>query len=62
MLAAHTMQLLGYTRVSSMKTGLRGWNDYELQLVNSGEMAVSVEEADEFFTTRLRPDQEPPQT
>jgi rhodanese-related sulfurtransferase len=61
-LAAHTMQLMGYTRVSSMKTGLRGWNDYELQLVNSGEMAVSVEEADEFFTTRLRPDQEPPQT
>lgn len=61
-LAAHTMQLMGYSRVSSMKTGLRGWNDYELQLVNSGEMAVSVEEADEFFTTRLRPDQEPPQT
>jgi len=61
-LAAHKMQLMGYTRVSSMKTGLRGWNDYELQLVNSGEMAVSVEEADEFFTTRLRPDQEPPQT
>lgn len=61
-LAAHTMQLMGYTRVSSMKTGLRGWNDYELQLVNSGEQAVSVEEADEFFTTRLRPDQEPPQT
>lgn len=61
-LAAHTMQLMGYSRVSSMKTGLRGWNDYELQLVNSGEQTVSVEKADEFFTTRLRPDQEPPQT
>jgi len=60
-LAAHTMQLMGYTRVSSMKTGLRGWNDYELQLVNSAGQAVSVEEADEFFTTRLRPDQESPQ-
>ncbi len=59
-LAAHTMQLMGYTRVSSMKTGLRGWNDYELQLVNSAEQTVSVEEADEFFTTRLRPDQESP--
>lgn len=59
-LAAHTMQLMGYTRVSSMKTGLRGWNDYELQLVNSAGMTVSVEEADEFFTTRLRPDQESP--
>jgi len=61
-LAAHTMQLMGYTRVSSMKTGLRGWNDYELQLVNSAGQAVSVEEADEFFTTRLRPDQESPKT
>lgn len=59
-LAAHTMQLMGYTRVSSMKTGLRGWNDYELQLVNSTEQAVSVEEADEFFSTRLRPDQQSP--
>lgn len=59
-LAAHTMQLMGYTRVSSMKTGLRGWNDYELQLVNSAGQAVAVEEADEFFTTRLRPDQESP--
>ena len=61
-LAAHTMQLMGYTRVSSMKTGLRGWNDYELQLVNSAGQAVSVEEADEFFTKRLRPDQESPKT
>ena len=59
-LAAHTMQLMGYTRVSSMKTGLRGWNDYELQLINSAGKAVAVEEADEFFTTRLRPDQESP--
>jgi len=59
-LAAYTMQLLGYTRVSSMKTGLRGWNDYELQLVNADGGAVSVEQADEFFTIRLRPDQMKP--
>jgi len=59
-LAAHSMQQMGYTRVSSMKTGLRGWNDYELPLVNSDGQVVSVEEADEFFTTRLRPEQEAP--
>jgi rhodanese-related sulfurtransferase len=59
-LAAYTMQLLGYTRVSSMKTGLRGWNDYELQLVNASGQTVPIEEADEFFTSRLRPDQEAP--
>ncbi|MGB5540480.1 MAG: rhodanese-like domain-containing protein, partial [Gammaproteobacteria bacterium] len=56
-LAAHTMQLLGYRKVSSMKTGLRGWNDYELPLVNAAGKTVPIETADEFFTTRLRPDQ-----
>jgi len=59
-LAAYTMQLMGYTRISSMKTGLRGWNDYELPLVNIGSQPVTVEDADEFFTTRLRPEQESP--
>jgi rhodanese-related sulfurtransferase len=56
-LAAFTLQLMGYRRVVSMKTGLRGWNDYELPLVNAAGMTVPVELADEFFTTRLRPDQ-----
>ncbi len=57
-LAAYTMRLMGYTQICSMKTGLRGWNDYELPLVNIDSHPVTVEEADEFFTTRLRPDQE----
>ena len=56
-LAAYTMQLMGYNRVASMKTGLRGWNDYELPLVNASGKMVPVEVADEYFTTRLRPDQ-----
>jgi hypothetical protein len=36
---------------------LRGWNDYELPLVNAAGMTVPVDQADDFFTTRLRPDQ-----
>ena len=59
-LAAFTMQSMGYKRVVSMKTGLRGWNDYELPLVNARGLTVPVELADEFFTTRLRPDQTDP--
>ena len=59
-LAAYTMRLMGYSRISSMKTGLRGWNDYELPLVNIRSQPVTVEDADEFFTTRLRPEQESP--
>ena len=60
-LAAFTMQLLGYQHVSSMKTGLRGWNDYELPLVDTAGNKVPVDVADEFFTTRLRPDQMSPE-
>ena len=59
-LAAFIMQLMGYRNVVSMKTGMRGWNDYELPLVNAAGMTVPVEQADDFFTTRLRPDQVDP--
>jgi rhodanese-related sulfurtransferase len=60
-LAAFTMLLLGYQHVSSMKTGLRGWNDYELPLVDAAGNKVPVDVADEFFTTRLRPEQMSPE-
>lgn len=60
-LAAYTMQLMGYRRVSSMKTGLRGWNDYELPLVDAAGNKVPVDVADDFFTARLRPDQMAPE-
>lgn len=61
-LAAYTMQLMGYQRVCSMKTGLRGWNDYELPLVDASGNTVPVDVADDFFTTRLRPDQMSPKS
>jgi len=60
-LAAFTMQLMGYRNVSSMKTGLRGWNDYELPLVDATGRVVTVEEGDEFFMPRLRPEQLAPE-
>ena len=59
-LAAHTLQMMGYRKATSMKTGLRGWNDYKLPLVDKGRRTVPVKESDEFFTTRLRPDQVEP--
>ncbi|MGD2138198.1 MAG: rhodanese-like domain-containing protein [Gammaproteobacteria bacterium] len=61
-LAAYTMQSMGYRNVCSMKTGLRGWNDYELPLVDANGRTVTVAEADEFFATRLRPDQMQPES
>jgi len=59
-LAANIMQLMGYTQVFSMKTGMAGWNDYELPMINSDKQAVSIDEGDEYFVNRVRPDQMPP--
>jgi len=59
-LAASTLQQLGYSHVASLKTGLRGWNDYELPLVDASGETVPLEQADDFFATRVRPDQENP--
>ncbi len=59
-LAAYTMQLMGYTNVASLKTGLTGWNDYELPLLNSEDKVVDIEEGDAFFEPKVRPEQMPP--
>ncbi|MCB1788448.1 MAG: rhodanese-like domain-containing protein [Chromatiaceae bacterium] len=56
-LAAHSMQLLGYTNVSSLKTGLRGWKDYEQPLVDDAGTDVDLDNADVYFTPKLRTDQ-----
>ncbi|WP_455376020.1 rhodanese-like domain-containing protein [Kaarinaea lacus] len=56
-LAAYTMQEMGYQNVLSLKTGLRGWNDYEQPLVNSHNQIVDIEDADEYFSNKVRQDQ-----
>ena len=56
-LAAYTMQLMGYAVVKSLKTGVRGWNDYELPLHNAAGEEIDIDAADELLAPRLRPDQ-----
>ena len=51
------MQQMGYRSVSSLKTGLRGWSDYEQPLVNARGESISEDDADAFFTPNLRPEQ-----
>jgi rhodanese-related sulfurtransferase len=60
-LAAQTMQWLGYKNVTSMKTGLRGWNDYELPLINRYKETVDPDTVDDllnagFCSTLMHPD------
>lgn len=59
-LATYTMQQMGFSQVYSLKTGLRGWNDYEAPLLDEQDSEVDPDIAEEYFTTRLRPDQLPP--
>ncbi|MGD2082279.1 MAG: rhodanese-like domain-containing protein [Chromatiales bacterium] len=56
-LAAHSLQVLGYSRVASLKTGLRGWNDYEQPLESGQGAPVELDDADAYFTPRVREDQ-----
>lgn len=60
-LAAQTMQWMGYRNVASMKTGLRGWNDYELPLINRYRETVDPDTVEEllnagFCSALMHPD------
>lgn len=57
-LAAHSLQVLGYENVVSLQTGVRGWKDYDQPLVDGEGKPVDLDDADAYFTPRLRPDQQ----
>lgn len=59
-LAAYTLQQMGFTHVRSLKTGLRGWNDDENPVVDADGQMVDPDVAEDYFTTRLRPEQRSP--
>ena len=60
LLAARTMQIMGYEKAISLKTGLRGWNDYELSLQDINGETVDEDFADEFFSSKVSKEQMPP--
>lgn len=59
-LAAHTMQLMGYQSVKSLKTGVKGWNDYDLPLLDMNQQIVDGDEADAMLAPNVKPEQMPP--
>lgn len=59
-LAAYVMQQMGFRSVASLKTGLRGWNDYELPLVKADGQRLDMDDADKYFTPKVKPEQMPP--
>jgi rhodanese-related sulfurtransferase len=59
-LAASVMQQMGYLHPCSLKTGLRGWNDYEQPLVDEHNITLDMDAADKYFTPQVRPEQSAP--
>lgn len=59
-LAANSLQVLGFNNVVSLETGLRGWKDYDQPLVDGQDRDVDLDDADVYFTPRLRPEQHRP--
>jgi len=62
LLAARTMQELGYTNVQSLMTGLRGWNDYEQELIDEHNQLIDNDNADEFLTSIVSEEKMPPKS
>lgn len=56
-LAADTLQQMGFKRVASLNSGVRGWKDFDQPLRDADEQDVDLDEADRYFTPRLYPEQ-----
>lgn len=56
-LAADTLQKMGFNKVRSLKTGLRGWNDDEYPLLDGEQKPVDPDTAEDYLETKLRPEQ-----
>jgi rhodanese-related sulfurtransferase len=61
-LAADVMQSMGFPDVVSLRTGVRGWNDFEQPLVDGAGQPLDGDEAERRLAPRLRPDQRRPGT
>jgi len=48
-LGTQMLQMMGFTHISSMKTGLRGWNDYELPLYDLKQNKLDPDNVDEML-------------
>jgi rhodanese-related sulfurtransferase len=61
LMAAYSLHVLGFKDVCSLKTGLRGWKDYDQPMVDKDGNDVDLDYADEYFTAKLRPEQMKPE-
>jgi len=55
--AAETLKALGFTKVFSVKLGIKGWNDADQDLHDAGGTLLDGDDAMEIIDPPLRPDQ-----
>jgi rhodanese-related sulfurtransferase len=60
LLAADLMLTLGFRNVVSLQTGLRGWNDADLPLVNASGQTLLPDAAETLLAAHVRADQRRP--
>jgi len=59
-LAADMLLRMGFANVVSLKTGVRGWNDYEQPLQDANGEALDADAVDVLLAPRVRPEQRKP--
>lgn len=59
-LVADVMRQMGYTSVVSLKSGVRGWNDFDQPLMDAAGKPVDGDTAEEMLGPHLRPQQRNP--
>ncbi|QKQ28080.1 rhodanese-like domain-containing protein [Candidatus Reidiella endopervernicosa] len=60
--AAYTLMQMGYKHVTSLKTGLRGWNEFDLPLVDMEGNPIDPELGDRYFANKLLDYQKSPES
>jgi len=60
LLATYTLSMMGFKNVVNLKTGLRGWNGYELPLIDQSWQPVTLEEGDAYLANKVLREQRRP--
>lgn len=56
-MAASTMRAMGYTKSTSLKTGIKGWNDFDLPLIDKTGTLVDPDQVEVYLSFNTTPQQ-----
>ena len=51
-LAAQTMKQMGFKNVRSLKMGIKGWNDNDIEMMNDKQDIIDIDEADKWLNKK----------